>query len=646
MKKVLLIIFSFFIFPVLTFAVDSDDVDYKVTNYFIKANIQENGDLKVKELIVLKGTFNGYERTINYRNSNLSGYNDVDFEHSAIYNSDGIKDVKISAKYMSNNISFDDIDDTDYESFTESSYVVSGSKRKYTLREGYDGNTYRMYYESRNKKVGFLVEYTLENAVVMHNDVAELYWQIFSIDPENDTYRDLKVKVYLPGEDTNETFRFWAHGPLSGTINAIGDENYYEGSYAKVEKFDNEEDFDIRMTFNKSLITDDTLLDHTNVDAFDEILEVEEQRAADANAERERLKKIFNGYKIASQIITGAIALGFIIIKFITRKPRVDFDAQYYREFIEDYNVEVIDYLYKKSLTPNALSAAIMNLIYRKKVSAEEDIDPKATKESSKKDYKFTIIDREDLNESDQKLVSFLFDKVGDGETFTTKKLKKYASSLSTGNKFNNSYNNWMHSVIGIGKKQNFFKSKAAAYIISTVLVIISFLMQVSGASFGVDYFLVYIAVIFAVILLIYTATIKSYNEKGTLHVKKWNAFKNFLKDFGDFAPKELPEVKLWERYLVYATIFGLAKKVQKDMNVKIKEFDETTQMTYTNTYTHLYLYDSISNSFSRAVSDGKRAYAASRANAYSSSSSGGGFGGGFSSGGGFGGGGGGGHGF
>ena len=76
-------------------------------------------------------------------------------------------------------------------------------------------------------------------------------------------------------------------------------------------------------------------------------------------------------------------------------------------------------------------------------------------------------------------------------------------------------------------------------------------------------------------------------------------------------------------------------------MNVKIKEFDETVQTTYTNTFTNLYIYDSIRSSFARAVSDGRRSYAASRANAYSSSSSGGGFGGGGSFGGGFGGGGG-----
>ena len=88
--------------------------------------------------------------------------------------------------------------------------------------------------------------------------------------------------------------------------------------------------------------------------------------------------------------------------------------------------------------------------------------------------------------------------------------------------------------------------------------------------------------------------------------------------------------------------MFGLADKVQKVMNVKIKEVSEFDSTYSGTTFTHLYMYDSLRHTVNRAVSDGRRQYAASRANAYSSHSSGGGFGGGGSFGGGFGGGGGG----
>ena len=373
MRKVLLTIFSFFLFPLISFAVSN--VNYDVEHYFIKANILNNGDLKVKELIVLDGSFNGYERTINFRNSRLDEYNEIDFEHSAIYNSTGIKDVTIKAKYL-NDISFNTIDDLDFESFDRVYNANSGDKRKYILTNHYDGSTYRMYYESNHKTVGFLIEYTLDNSVVIHNDVAELYWQIFTSAPDNDTYEDLKVKVYLPGEDDNNTFRFWAHGPLSGEINAINGNTSFKGVYATIDSLSGNEDLDIRMTFDKSLITEDSNLHHTYTDALDKILEVEERRAKEANEERARLKRIYNNFKVISKVSAGLIFLGFIIIKFfITRKPKVDFEADYYREFIEDYNVEVIDYLFKKSLTPNALSAAIMNLIYLKKVKVEELLD-------------------------------------------------------------------------------------------------------------------------------------------------------------------------------------------------------------------------------------------------------------------------------
>ncbi len=134
---------------------------------------------------------------------------------------------------------------------------------------------------------------------------------------------------------------------------------------------------------------------------------------------------------------------------------------------------------------------------------------------------------------------------------------------------------------------------------------------------------------------------------KGSEHYSRWKAFKNFLNDFGSFELKELPEIILWERYLVYATIFGLADKVEKSMNVYISELD-LSQMNYD--YTPVFFYINISPminaSVNNAINSAYNRQAANYANTHSSSSSGGGFGGGFSSGGGFGGGGSSGHGF
>ena len=63
MKKILIAIITFICLPLVSFA-----ADYDIKHFYIDATLQKNGDMDVKELIVLKGTFNGYERDIFYRN--------------------------------------------------------------------------------------------------------------------------------------------------------------------------------------------------------------------------------------------------------------------------------------------------------------------------------------------------------------------------------------------------------------------------------------------------------------------------------------------------------------------------------------------------------------------------------------------------
>ena len=135
---------------------------------------------------------------------------------------------------------------------------------------------------------------------------------------------------------------------------------------------------------------------------------------------------------------------------------------------------------------------------------------------------------------------------------------------------------------------------------------------------------------------------IKKRTKKGNEDYVRWNAFKNFLKDFGTFDTKELPQIVLWERYLVYATVFGLADEVEKAMNTKISEYPDV----YAN-YAMYYSYNDIhiAHHINHAINSSiNTANVAASRNATGASGSG--FGGGFSSGGGFGGGGGGGHGF
>jgi len=638
MKKLILGIFLFVFAPLMVNA-----ADYKITDQLIKADIQNNGDLLIKELIVMDGSFNGYEKDLSYANSvlqdNLSSY-----DNNSLYNGRGLQLIDIKGKYVKN-VSFDTFLDTGFELFQESLYANNGDKLKYTVKNKINGYNYRLYYKANKEKVAFLITYLVKDVVVLHNDVAELYWN-FITPNDYDDIRNVQVKVSLPDNDLTDNFRIWLHGSLSGEIKKINNQEVL-ATYDYMEK---EDLLDIRVTFDNNLITNKTNVKKDNNDALAKIIEVETKRADIANKLRQELKGKYD-FVFYSTIIfyTSIVILGIIIYFKYGKSPKSGYYSKYNREFIDDYNVEVIDYLMNKKITPNAMSASIMNLVYKKNLSVEEIVNEK----SKKKDYMFTLENLDNINDSEKMLIEFLFDRVGKGnlvndkKTFTTIDLKKYADGTKTCNSFISSYTKWKNDILAKGKKETFYESFAFPKVLGIIVMIVSFMLFMYTISNEVDFIPAYFVIMVGIIFFFCGLLIDRKTKKGALHYDKWKAFKNFLNDFGTFDMKELPEIVLWERYLVYATIFGLADKVQKNMNVRINELDlSASSYDYYPSFVYINLGHSINNSVNQALSTAYSRQAANYANSHSSSSSGGGFGGGASFGGGFGGGGSSGHGF
>lgn len=612
--------------------IHASEVDYDITNYYVDAEIKENGDMRVTEYIVLDGTFNGYIRDIAFRNTNLE---EEDYKKYGIYNAENIELESIQATYAKE-LSWDKLQEYTFQNLKEE-YAANGG---YVTTDSSIKKSYKMYYKANNEKVIFRITYILKDVVVLHKDVAELYWTFIGEDYP-DKLRDVQIKVQLPKEDSSNYFRAWAHGDLAGEI------HLYDNQYilATIKTLDPNSSMDIRMTFAGDLLNQENVNKIMNKEALPAILEEEEARAEIANNRRKKMKVQY--YTIFAGTIFWYVALlvSWIYVYFkYDKEYKADFHLKYNREFIDDYNVEVIDYLFYKNITPNALSASILNLIYKKNIRLEE-----LASDKKKKTYIFYLENKENLTEAESVLVEFLFTKVGTENQFTTTDLQNYAKSTKTCEKFQANYLTWKNEVIKSGKQQNFYEQQTKPLWISGIFLISSLLLNGIKMILNVINLFTTFTMVVGVIFLIYTLCFNKRTTKGNEHYLKWKAFKNFLNDFGTFEIKELPEIKLWERYMVYATIFGLAEKVSKVMNVKIKEVQSLGVYTnsYMPTYTDWYVFQSINDSFHNAINQSARSVAAVNAErAGSSSSSGSGFGGGFSSGGGFGGGGGGGHGF
>ena len=132
---------------------------------------------------------------------------------------------------------------------------------------------------------------------------------------------------------------------------------------------------------------------------------------------------------------------------------------------------------------------------------------------------------------------------------------------------------------------------------------------------------------------LVAAKRLNALTQKGIDEKEKWDGLKKFMLDFSLLDEKDIPDLNLWEKYLVYATVFGIAEKVIKQLKVKFPELQNDEY--FRNHYAGMYYcsYYNIGNSFENSIHSAYSAHAAEIAASSMSSGSGG--GGGFSGGGG-----------
>lgn len=683
MKRFLAFFICFFWF---CFPIRVDAYDYGISNYFIDATVQSNGDIKVKELFVLEGSYNGFERVIDYANASAPIYNGtiLGLSGSSLYNGSGITIDVVKAIDADQNSSYDVLF-SEGEIFTENDYANKGDYGVYSLDSTYQGVRLLIYNPSNKDKQGFYVEYTLKGMGIVHEDIAEIGWNLFS-DELTESVQHLEARIHIPGNTT--LLRGWAHGPLQGEITLVGTDRID----VTVDYLNAREAIDVRFAFDKDILSEATKFSSLN--ALDAIVDIETDLANEANAQREQyyaelvgiaeqavdkaeqtkkrddydqaisyvqqlrdgdvktgleerldvvLKKIEKREQFFRYLFLSLTGIWFIGLIFLLRyvyhrydkEYSSDFKGKYYRDFPATYGPSTVGYLIRRSIRNDDLSASILNLICMKVIGFETD-------ETSKKKDNFKLIKLEHnltLCAADQMLVDFLFDNE---ETVTLSELKRRAKSRYQS--FIDDFTSWKSLALIEAKNENFYESNPTIRILAILYCIVGILIALYRTYFVLNCVMIVIAIIAFIYFISYTKK----TQKGNDDYRKWIGLKNFMLDFGRMDTKDLPEIVLWEKYLAYAVTLGCADKLAKTMKIKVQEMNQAGTVVDDALFDFYHFNSMIqfnrvmNQSLNSAISS---AYSErSAAMASSSSSSGGGFGGGFSGGGGsFGGGGGGG---
>lgn len=638
MRKIRLILFSIFIMflPIFVYADGT-------ARYYIEVNVLDTGDAEIKELKLMDGVYKGYKTSIRYKSNGLSKFDGSksSFEGSDIYNASALTNVKVyDVKFTTTDFS---VINKKNKEFVLVNSAKKGDYGVYTKTKNSEGVDIMSYQPSSYARAS-LITYTLKDLVVVHNDIAEIAHDFIGTDYAEEI-NNLIIRINLPS--SSKELRIFSHGPLNGN-NRIIDDKSVEITYKRLPK---NNPVDARVVFDKSLVPKATK--KSNADGLNKILEVEKERANYANKLREsarKREKMLQTLAIIMEILLGIWLIGLIAIvyKFYNKNDkeyRSEFDGKYFRDFPEEYTPSTVSYLMNKSINNLSFNAGILDLIRKKAITIEEvTIDKKGLfKNKQQKDYKLSRnmnFNLDTLSTSEKTLFNLLIGTVGNGDYVILGDMKEFSKDYDNAKRLISGYDSWRYACESEAKTEEFYentkKEKTNCILYSLIFIPITFLALLCGSNMG----RVLIMDLFGILAIIYFSSATKRTKKGNEQYHKWKGLKNFLADFGRLDEKDLPEIKLWERYLVYATMFGLAVKVQNAMKMNLERMNYSDNIDFTYLYFDNYYFSNLMTNAVNSSFSSARGTISTHELASSSDSSSGGYGGGSSfGGGGFGGG-------
>ena len=611
--KKLLLIFLMMIVALLIFSIKVN-ASQELNELIFEAQINEDGSMDVTEI---------WDIYISETNTLFKTFEKDDSKYSVITN------VEVTELTDGTNKNFTQINEEMYHVTKDCFYALNNSNGLFEIAwgVGLDNDS-----DTRQYKIS----YKVIDAIAKYNDYSEFYWKFIGDDFQISADK-VKGTIILPhNAQSEEDIKVWGHtedlngeiyvtdlNKIEFTIN-----NYRCGRYVEV-----------RSLFPNNIISSSGRMYDNNI--LDTVLEEETKWADEANARRENQKNMM--YSIAG--VVGFLTLFFTYkayknikkLRQLEKKYKPTTELQYFRELPYE-NATPAEALFIMSKGENkvfssSFSANILDLCLNKYISLEVEKNEGAFKSDI---VKIKLLDKDNstLKEDEKLTLEFLKEVAGQSKELTTKQITKYFEKhLSKVEKLDKKLQKILENEEiknGNYNKEN-YKKMNTYVVISVAYGIFAFLLIIFIAIFAemnvaklilIPISLMLILTINTIVLAMMAAKVNVLSQKGVDEKEKWKAFKKYMEEFSLLKDKEVPALVLWEKYLVFATAFGISEKVLKQLKVVYPEIIDMDSAMYNYTYIHIMNSVNIGNCINNSV--------------YSAvGSSGSGAGGGFSSGGG-----------
>ncbi len=580
--KLLITISSILLFVICFSSINASS--YYIEDYKIDAKVLTNGNMHVVEYLKynFSESMNGLLRDLMYKYEFKDQQDNLEATSSR-YQASNISNINVfvSNQNFNNTVQY-----------TIADSATNGMDGVYTLNDtisdGYRKNikVYSPVNSGNSKYVKY--EYDVEDVAVKYNDVGEIYWNFIGKDWQCDI-DNFTLNITFEGTpQENSTYRVYPHSYNNEMNYEVSGDNII----VKARNINPQISLDTRIVFPTELLVSSTKTYNENYN-FEELEKIEKKESFG------RTRYLIANNISAIVFVGGIIGLIVIIIetnKMANKGKKKGKNIEICTEILDKYSLGE----YSAMLNPygaytnnEIILATILDLSNREFIIMEPQ--KKLEKEIfSKIEYNYMMKlnpdkDYSTLNEYEINLINYLFNgKVGDLTNITN--FEKQSIELNDRLKeISKSYTNkviYAKECDLLDKKQidTMYEKKSksltkgvVAFILIYFAVIAINLFVISPVVSELGTALAVFSFIIGIFAIIFSTTAKSLKAEYIDEYNRLVGLKKYLTEYSMMKERYPIEMALWDKYLVFASLFGVAKTVAKEFKEELiaKGYDD-----------------------------------------------------------------------
>lgn len=408
----------------------------------------------------------------------------------------------------------------------------------------------KIFSKNSNNFAKFNIKYTLIGVATKYNDSSELFWKFYE-NSSDTNINNLSLSINFPTGNLTEA-KYWGIGPSSGTAEKIDDNTFL----FKISKLNNGEYLGCRILFPSDYLkTPHKIIDEN---AYDRIYN-EQINYKNAPSNNSQDNTDDTPFPYVAILLVFIIICVFIIFKSLERKAyakelkeyrsKMGFFCETYHEFLpSNLSPALVAYLFTEKTEIKDIIATLMDLSTRNILNYTSNacIDSNFDKKDIDSIFEVNYKELSKASNQEKYLVTWL-SSYSNSKFFSLKSIEHQTKKTSDAMDFNNKFIDWTDLIEKEAKEKPFFISIRNKSNLTNIY----------------------------------------YNE-----FLKWQAFKNFLLNYGKLKEPTFTDLELWKKYLPYALALNIGTEIIEFSPSMGNSNPMHTDSLFFNPYYSAYIYD------------------------------------------------------